>query len=71
METWGTGLLSDERLAELAQTCFDLRPASIISYLDLRRPIYSQTAAYGHFGRPDLELPWESIHRTQELRSYL
>ena len=59
VETFGTGKLSDLRLGEIVRECFDLRPAAIISALDLRRPIYQQTAAYGHFGRPELSLPWE------------
>lgn len=71
VDTQGTGLLSDEQLAEIVNRTFDLRPASIISYLDLRRPIYEQTAAYGHFGRPELDLPWEKLNRVDELKSYL
>ena len=71
VDTQGTGALPDERLAEIVERTFDLRPASIISYLDLRRPIYEQTAAYGHFGRPELDLPWEKLNRVEELRSYL
>ena len=67
VETQGTGKLPDEDLARLVTRCFDLRPAAIISYLDLRRPIYAQTAAYGHFGRLDLDLPWERTDRTQDL----
>jgi S-adenosylmethionine synthetase len=71
VETYGTGKLPDARLAEIISELFDLRPAKIISYLDLRRPIYAQTAAYGHFGRPDLDLPWERTNRVEELKSYL
>ena len=71
VDTQGTGLLPDEQLAEIVNRTFDLRPASIISYLDLRRPIYEQTAAYGHFGRPELDLPWEKLNRVDELKSYL
>ena len=71
VDTQGTGVLPDDRLAEIVERTFDLRPASIISYLDLRRPIYEQTAAYGHFGRPELDLPWEKLNRVEELRSYL
>ena len=67
VETYGTGRLSDEKLAALVERCFDLRPAAIISALDLRRPIYQQTAAYGHFGRPDLDLPWERTDRVEQL----
>ncbi len=70
VETFGTGTLSDSRLAEIVQEVFDLRPASIIRYLDLRRPIYEQTAAYGHFGRPELALPWEDLRQTERLREY-
>ncbi len=69
VETFGTGKLSEERIAELVKTTFDLRPAAIIANLDLRRPIYRQTAAYGHFGRPDLELPWERLDKVEALRS--
>ena len=71
VESYGTGVCPDERLAEIVQKTFDLRPASIIRALDLRRPIYRQTAAYGHFGRPDLDLPWERLDRVEELRQYL
>ncbi len=66
--TFGTGKLPDERLAELVRETFDLRPAAIIRDLDLRRPIYRQTAAYGHFGRTDLDLPWERTDRAAVLR---
>jgi S-adenosylmethionine synthetase len=69
VETFGTGTVSDERLAELINRAFDLRPQKIIEYLDLRRPIYRQIAAYGHFGRGDLNLPWESMHRAEELKA--
>lgn len=71
VDTQGTGVMDDEKLAEIVNSTFDLRPASIISYLDLRRPIYEQTAAYGHFGRSDLDLPWERLNRVDELKSYL
>ncbi len=67
VETNGTGRLPDEQLAALVQRCFDLRPAAIIRKLDLRRPIYRQTAAYGHFGRAELDLPWEKLDMTGEL----
>ena len=67
VETFGTGKLPDERLSALVMRCFDLRPAAIIRQLDLRRPIYRQTAAYGHFGRPELDLPWERLDRVDEL----
>ncbi|MBD5606713.1 MAG: methionine adenosyltransferase [Candidatus Eremiobacteraeota bacterium] len=68
VETFGTGKLDDERIAELVGRFFDLRPAAIIHHLDLRRPIYQQTAAYGHFGRPDLDLPWERLDKVSDLR---
>ena len=71
VDTQGTGVLPDEQLSEIVNHTFDLRPASIISYLDLRRPIYEQTAAYGHFGRPELDLPWERLNRVDELKEYL
>ena len=69
IDTHGTGVMSDEKLAELVNRCFDLRPASIISMLDLRRPIYRQTAAFGHFGRTDIDLPWERIDRVEQLKA--
>ena len=68
VDTFGTGAVTDARLRALVTECFDLRPAAIIEALDLRRPIYRQTAAYGHFGRPDLDLPWERTDRAAELR---
>lgn len=71
VDTQGTGVVSDENLATMVSKVFDFRPAKIIAYLNLRRPIYEQTAAYGHFGRPDLELPWESTHRVDDLRALL
>ena len=71
VDTQGTGVMADAKLAEIVKKVFDFRPAKIISYLDLRRPIYEQTAAYGHFGRPDLTLPWEATNRVDELRSFL
>jgi S-adenosylmethionine synthetase len=71
VDSMGTGKVSDDRLAEIVNQVFDLRPASIIRYLDLRRPIYRQTASYGHFGRPDLNLPWEQINRVEELKAML
>jgi len=67
VESFGTGTVSDDQLAELIAKHFDLRPAAIIEQLDLRRPIYRQTAAYGHFGRTDLDLPWERLDRVAEL----
>jgi len=69
VETFGTGTLSEERIAQLVGEFFDLRPAAIIANLDLRRPIYRQTAAYGHFGRPDLDLPWERLDKVDALRA--
>ena len=69
VDSYGTGIVSDERLGELVTECFDLRPAETIRTLDLRRPIYSQVAAYGHFGRPDLDLPWEKTNRKEELKA--
>lgn len=71
IDTDGTGKLSDEKLVEIIKENFDLRPAGIIKMLDLRRPIYKQTAAYGHFGRNDLDLPWEKLDKAEELRKYL
>ena len=67
VETFGTGHIPDERISELILEHFDLRPGAIIHDLELRRPIYQQTAAYGHFGRDDLDLPWERTDRAQEL----
>lgn len=69
VDTFGTGKLSDEKLAKLIREHFDLRPAGIIKMLDLRRPIYGQTAAYGHFGRNDLDLPWEKLDKVELLKS--
>ena len=68
VETFGTGKISDEKIAQLVDRYFDLRPGAIIHDLDLRRPIYRQTAAYGHFGRDDIALPWEDISRAEDLR---
>ena len=70
-DTFGTGKVSDEKLVEIIREQFDLRPAGIIKMLDLRRPIYKQTAAYGHFGRNDLDLPWEKLDRVDALKKYL
>ena len=70
-DTFGTGKLSDEKLTEIIRENFDLRPAGIIKTLDLRRPIYKQTAAYGHFGRDDLDLPWEKTDKAESLKKYL
>ena len=71
VDTFGTGKISDQKLVELIRENFDLRPAGIIKMLDLRRPIYKQTAAYGHFGRTDLDLPWEKTDKAEELKKYL
>ena len=71
VDTFGTGRLSDAKLVEIIRENFDLRPAGIIRMLDLRRPIYKQTAAYGHFGRTDLDLPWEKTDRAETLKKYL
>ena len=71
VDTFGTGKLDDQKLVEIIREKFDLRPAGIIKMLDLRRPIYKQTAAYGHFGRNELNLPWEQTDKAEELRSYL
>ena len=69
-DTFGTGKLSNEKLVEIIRANFDLRPAGIIKMLDLRRPIYKQTAAYGHFGRTDLDLPWEKLDKVDVLKAY-
>ena len=71
VDTFGTGKLSDEKLVEIVRDNFDLRPAGIIKMLDLRRPIYRPTAAYGHFGRNDLSLPWEALDKVDALKKYL
>ena len=71
VDTFGTGKLPNEKLVEIIRENFDLRPAGIIKMLDLRRPIYKQTAAYGHFGRDDISLPWEAVDKTDSLKKYL
>lgn len=71
VDTFETGKLSDEKLVEIIRENFDLRPAGIIRMLDLRRPIYKQTAAYGHFGRTDIDLPWEKLDKVDALKAYL
>jgi len=71
VDTYGTGKIEDDKLVEIIRENFDLRPAGIIKMLDLRRPIYKQTAAYGHFGRNDLDLPWERLDKTDVLKKYL
>ena len=70
-DTFGTGKISDEKLVEIIRENFDLRPAGIIKMLNLRRPIYKQTAAYGHLGRNDLDLPWEKLDKAEDLKKYL
>jgi len=71
VDTFGTGKLEDEKLVEIVRENFDLRPAGIIKMLDLRRPIYKQTSAYGHFGRNDLDLPWEKTDKVETLKKYM
>ena len=71
VDTFGTGKLDGEKIVEIIRENFDLRPAGIIKMLDLRRPIYKQTAAYGHFGRTDVELPWEKLDKVDDLKKFL
>ena len=71
VNTFGTGAVEDSKLVEIIRENFDLRPAGIIKMLDLRRPIYAQTAAYGHFGRTDIDLPWEKTDKAEALKKYL
>ncbi len=71
IDTFGTGKLSEDKLVDIVRENFDLRPAGIIKMLDLRRPIYKQTAAYGHFGRTDVDLPWEHLDKVEDLKKYL
>ena len=71
IDSYGTGKLSDNKLTDIVRENFDLRPAGIIKMLDLRRPIYKQTSAYGHFGRNDLDLPWEKLDKVEDLKKYL
>ena len=71
VDTFGTGAVEDDKLVEIVRENFDLRPAGIIQMLDLRRPIYKQTAAYGHFGRTDINLPWEKLDKVEDLKKYL
>lgn len=71
VETFGTGKLNEEEITSIVEKVFDLRPGAIIRDLDLRRPIYRQTAAYGHFGRNDLNLPWEQLNKVEEIKKYL
>ncbi|MDY2837189.1 MAG: methionine adenosyltransferase domain-containing protein, partial [Bilifractor sp.] len=69
VDTFGTGKVSDEKLVEIIRKNFDLRPAGIIKMLDLRRPIYKATAAYGHFGRTDVDLPWEHLDKVDAIKA--
>ena len=71
VDTFGTGKLSEEEITSIVEKVFDLRPGAIIRDLDLRRPIYKQTAAYGHFGRTDVELPWEQLDKVEEIKKYM
>ena len=71
VDTFGTGKLPEEKLVDIITDNFDLRPAGISKMLDLRRPIYRQTAAYGHFGRSDLDVPWEKLDKVEDLKKYL
>jgi S-adenosylmethionine synthetase len=71
VETFGTGKISEDKIVEIVEKVFDLRPGAIIRDLDLRRPLYKQTAAYGHFGRNDLNLPWEQLNKVEEIKKYL
>ena len=68
VNTFGTGKIRDDELCRIVREHFDLRPAGIIKMLDLRRPIYKQTAAYGHFGRTDIKLPWEELDKVEEIK---
>ena len=68
VDTFGTGKIADEKITEIVKSVFDLRPAAIIRDLDLRRPIYAQTASYGHFGRTDIDLPWEKTDKADLIR---
>ncbi|MDC0802602.1 methionine adenosyltransferase domain-containing protein, partial [Clostridium paraputrificum] len=71
VETFGTGKVDEETIINIVEKVFDLRPGAIIKELDLRRPIYKQTAAYGHFGRTDLNLPWEQLNKVEEIKKLL
>lgn len=71
IDTFGTGKIGEDRIVEIVEKVFDLRPGAIIRDLDLRRPIYKQTAAYGHFGRNDLDLPWEQLNKVEEIKKYI
>ena len=71
VDTFGTNKISESKITEIVEQVFDLRPAAIIAQLDLKRPIYKQTAAYGHFGRTDIDLPWEHLDKVGEIKKYL
>lgn len=71
VDTFGTGKISEDKIVEIVESVFDLRPGAIIKNLDLRRPIYKQTAAYGHFGRTDVELPWENLNKVEEIKKLM
>jgi len=71
VDTFGTGKVAEDKITEAVNKLFDLRPAGIINNLQLRRPIYKQTAAYGHFGRTDIDLPWEKLDRVQDIQQAL
>ena len=71
VDTFGTNKISESKITEIVEQVFDLRPAAIIAQLDLKRPIYKQTAAYGHFGRTDIDLPWEHLDKVDEIKKYL
>ena len=71
VDTFGTGKVDEEKIVEIVEKVFDLRPAVIIRQLELRKPVYKQTAAYGHFGRPDLDLTWERLNKVEEIKKYL
>ena len=71
VDTFGTGKIADDELVKIVRENFDLRPAGIIKMLDLRRPIYKQTSSYGHFGRTDVDLPWEKLDKVDLLKKYL
>ncbi len=71
VDTFGTGKISDEKIVGIIEKEFDLRPTAIINALDLRKPIYKQTAAYGHFGRTDIDLPWERLNKVDAIKEYI
>ena len=71
VETFGTGKIEDQKIEEIVKTVFDLRPGAIINQLELRRPIYKQVASYGHFGRADLNLPWERLNKVEEIKKLI